>query len=75
MVVATKDKFTVYEDYFLERENSKTLVLLKQNKKSIYELFAEHKASIKTLIKSKSLDVKKESDLITLIQEISKFGV
>lgn len=75
MVVATKDKFTVYEDYFLERGNSKTLVLLKQNKKSIYELFEEDKAAIKTLIKTKSLDVKKESDLITLIQEISKFGV
>ena len=72
MVIATNDKFTPYQDYFVETENSKALQLVKPNKKSLYEIFPELKDSIKSIIKEQSLNLKKEDDLVTLIEGISK---
>jgi len=63
----TPPNFTDEINYFIQTENNKILTKIKPKQKSLLELLG-NESELKKYIKKKDLDLKKESDLIKLIQ-------
>ncbi|MBU2997072.1 hypothetical protein KO500_11540 [Cellulophaga baltica] len=62
-----KAKFTRYEEYFIKSPEKQNYSKVEKNKKKFYNLFTNNSIGIENYVKENKLNIKKEEDLIKLI--------